>query len=90
MGEIDLKTSTISGNNFGKLIGEGSEQSVYLHPTNPNKVLKVHYDSRNTSLNELRKSVKQYQTRNNVPYQLETKFEGYVTDKSGNMYPVYS
>lgn len=90
MGEMDLKTSAISGNNFGKLIGEGSEQSVYLHPTDPNKVLKVHYDSRNTSLNELRKSVKQYQTRNNVPYQLETKFEGYVTDKSGNMYPVYS
>ena len=90
MGEIDLKTSTISGHNFGKLLGEGSEQSVYLHPTDPSKVLKVYSDIGHTSLNDLRKFVKQYQTRNNVPFQLETKFQGYVTDKSGKMYPVFS
>ena len=90
MGEIDIKTSTISVNNFGKLLGEGSEQSVYLHPTDPSKVLKVYSDIGHTSLNDLRKFVKQYQTRNNVPFQLETKFQGYVTDKSGKMYPVFS
>ena len=90
MGTLDFKTSTISGDKFGKLIGEGSEQSVYLHPTDPNKVLKVHYDIGYSSLNDLRKGVKQYQTRNNVPFQLETKFEGYVSDKLGELHPVFS
>ena len=90
MGIIDFKTSTISGNQFGKLIGEGSEQAVYLHPTDPTKVLKVYYDIDYPTLKDLRKGVNSYQKRNNVPFQLETRFEGYVTDKTGQLHPVFS
>lgn len=90
MGEIDVRSSNISGNNFGKLIGEGSEQSVYYDPFNDQQVLKVYSDVGQYSLKDLRKFVKEYQTRNNVPFQLQTDFVGYVTDKQGRMYPVFT
>ena len=90
MGILDFKTFTISGNQFGKLIGEGSEQAVYLHPTDPTKVLKVYYDIDYPTLKDLRKGVNSYQKRNNVPFQLETRFKGYVTDKTGQLHPVFS
>lgn len=89
MGEYDFKFNSVNTNNFGELLGEGSEQVVFTNLQEPEKVLKIYNDVGHQSLNDLRKFVKRYQTRNNVPFQLPTTFEGYVTNK-GLKYPVFS
>lgn len=89
MGEYDFKSNSVNTNNFGELLGEGSEQVVFTNLQEPEKVLKIYNDVGHKSLNDLRKFVKHYQTRNNVPFQLPTTFEGYVTNK-GLKYPVFS
>lgn len=90
MGQLSHKTSSVTGNKFGNFIAEGSEQIVFDNPDNTAEVLKIYSDVGQSSLNDLRKFVKEYQTRNNVPFQLPTKFVGHVSDKNGLLYPVFS
>ena len=84
-----------NGRMFGKRIGEGSEMDVFENSHNPNKVLKIQSDGYE-SLDILKKMVKDYQKRNLIPYQEESKFIGYMegvdatTRTKQRFYPVFS
>lgn len=90
MGTIDIAKQSISGKSFGDIIAEGSEQIVYNNISNPKTVLKIYNDIGHKDLKSLLKfNKKEYLPRNNVPFQIESNFIGYVKDKNGLMYPVY-
>lgn len=89
LGEYDLKTNLVNNPIFGKRLGEGSEQIVYENTSQPSRVLKIYNDIGHSNYNGLRKFVKNYQKRNNVPFQFPTTFEGFVTNNN-KMYPVFS
>ena len=89
LGEYDFKTDKVNNPIFGKYLGDGSEQIVYEDALSPGKVLKIYNDIGHSSYSSLRNFVTQYQKRNNIPYQLPTSFEGFVTNNN-KMYPVFS
>ena len=84
----------INGKGFGKVIGEGSEQTVYENLDNPNVVLKM-LDISYPTKSALRAGVKQYNKRNLIPLQERAKFLGYVKgpNNAGTQeayYPIFS
>lgn len=89
LGEYDFHNNAVNNPIFGKYIGEGSEQIAYENASSPGKVLKIYNDIGHSSYSSLRNFVNNYQKRNNVPYQLPTSFEGFVTNNN-KMYPVFS
>lgn len=89
LGEYDFSTDVVNNPIFGKYLGDGSEQIAYENASSPGKVLKIYNDIGHSSYSSLRNFVNQYQKRNNIPYQLPTSFEGFVTNNN-KMYPVFS
>ena len=89
LGEYNFSNDAVDNPIFGKYIGDGSEQIVYEDALSPGKVLKIYNDIGHSSYSSLRNFVTQYQKRNNIPYQLPTSFEGFVTSNN-KMYPVFS
>lgn len=89
LGEYNFSNDAVDNPIFGKYIGDGSEQIVYEDALSPGKVLKIYNDIGHSSYSSLRNFVTQYQKRNNIPYQLPTSFEGFVTNNN-KMYPVFS
>lgn len=79
----------IEGENFGKYVGSGGEQTVFEDLTNTNNVLKVYNDTYAKSVEDLRPLVNSYLQRNTVPMQQPVSFTGYVKDNS-SFYPVFS
>ena len=73
---------------FGKYLGSGGEQVVFEDSANPNKVLKIYYDTYSKTPKELQDLVTSYLRRNNIPNQLKSDFIGFVTDKN-YLYPVF-
>lgn len=67
----------INGKGFGKVIGVGSEHTVYENLDNSNEVLKM-LDIGYPTKQALRAGVKQHNKRNLIPLQERAKFIGYV------------
>lgn len=89
LGEYDFKTDKVNNPIFGKYLGDGSEQIAYENASSPGRVLKIYNDIGHSNYSSLRNFVNNYQKRNNIPYQLPTSFEGFVTNNN-KMYPVFS
>lgn len=83
------KTFIVENPRFGDLIGEGSEQTVFVDNLNPDRVLKVYSDRGFKSIEDIKKFHPNWFKRNKVPFQEKLKFEGYVQDRD-NLFPVYS
>lgn len=83
------ETFKVENPRFGNLIGEGSEQTVFVDNLNPDRVLKVYSDRGFKSIEDIKKFHTNWFKRNKVPFQEKLKFEGYIQDVD-NLFPVYS
>lgn len=70
------ETFKVENSRFGDLIGEGSEQTVFVDNLNPDRVLKVYSDRGFKSIEDIKKFHTNWFKRNKVPFQEKLKFEG--------------
>ena len=79
----------VEGEQFGKYIGSGGEQTVFEDLAHDNKVLKVYHKTQVNDMMGLEFLVNNYLQRNSIPLQEPASFSGYIKSNS-NLYPVFS
>ena len=79
---------------IGNFIDNGTEQMVYSSTTNPQNYMKVYADKAFQngfpSVDAIKNFHQHFMKRNQVPIYQRQYYQGYLKDKSGTLFPVYS
>ena len=88
--EITNDFMSVTSPDVGQFIAKKSEHAVFNHPTDPTKVVKVYSipEEGFSSIGDIRDFHKYYMKRNQIPYSVKTKFNGYL-ERNGKKYPIY-
>lgn len=81
---------SVTSPDVGQLIAKKSEHAVFNHATDPTKVVKVYSIPEDgfSNISDIREFHKHYMKRNQIPYTVKTRFNGYL-ERNGRKYPIY-